>query len=370
MISRRLWAMLAILALIAGAVFAAEKKKKKKKEDVEPPTQVLELPKEPPTAIAGDVDRLTFRVTPLSGKGLLSQQVRDGVKDLLRDSPPPLKIRAFVAGSGDLRRVPNIISEVFTDRHLQLPVVSVVQVGALPLTGAQVVLESTSAARKPVNPGGLVFLANQEEAVDKPLDPIAPLVSRSLDRLKASLAAAGAAAEGMLRVTCFATSLDNVDQARALIYAAFPRAVVNYVQFVRAPNQTIATCEGVGRLSEPPGQAVRVFSRPGSEAADAVAVASGRITMSGIQLGFGTQEADIRLAFDRLDKALESARATRANTLLVNIYSLSRSAATRLRQERERYFDKTKPIIYNLFLSEGLASLDASFGVEVAAVAP
>ena len=218
MTSRRLLAMLAIVALIAGAGFAAKKKKK----DVEPPTQVLELPKDPPLAVTGDVDRLAFRVTPLSGKGLLSQQVRDALKELLRDSPPPIKIRAFVAGSGDLRRVPGIISEVLSDKHQPLPVVTVVQVGALPLTGAQVVLEGTSVVKKPVNPGGLVFLANQEAAVDRPLDPVAPLLTRVLDRLKSSLALAGTTPDSMLRVTCYATSLDDAEKVRPLIYGAFP----------------------------------------------------------------------------------------------------------------------------------------------------
>ena len=367
MTSRRFWAMLAILALIAGVVFAAGKKKKKKKQDEEPPTQVLELPKDPPTAIVGDVGRLTFHVPPLSGKGLLSQQMRDGIKDLLRDSNSPLKIRAFVAGSGDLRRVPSIISEILTDKHVALPVVTVVQVGGLPLTGAQVVLETTSSAKKPVNPAGLLYLKNQEEVVDKPLLPVAPLVARSLERLKASLAAGGGTAQDVLRVTCLTTSLDDADKARGQIYAAFPRAAINYVQFVRAPAQTIATCEGVARLAAPPAKPIQTFSLPGSGRADAVAVAPGRIALSGIQLGFGSRPADIRLAFDRLDKSLETTRATRADCFLVNLYTLTRATATRLNQQRDEYFDKTKPTVYNSFLSEGLGSMDASFGVEVAA---
>ncbi len=42
---------------------------------------------------------------------------------------------------------------------MPLPVVTVVQVGALPLTGVQVVMEATAVARKPVNPHGLAFLS-------------------------------------------------------------------------------------------------------------------------------------------------------------------------------------------------------------------
>ena len=65
-----------------------------------------------------------------------------------------VKLRAFVAGSGDLRRVRDLVSETFTERRQPLPVLSLVQAGALPLEGAQVVIESTALAKKEVNPSG------------------------------------------------------------------------------------------------------------------------------------------------------------------------------------------------------------------------
>jgi enamine deaminase RidA (YjgF/YER057c/UK114 family) len=367
MISRRLCAMLAALALLTAS--GAVAKKKKKKADQEPPTQVLELPKELPTAVAGELERMSFRVTPLSAKGLLSQQVRDAVKELLRDPVPPLKIRAYVAGSGDLRRVPTIISDLFDDKHLPLPAVSVVQVGALPLAGAQVVLEATELARKPQNPQGLLFLANQETALNEPLAPLEPLVKRSLERLHATLTAAGLGAEQMLRVTCFATSLDDADKVRPLVYAAFPRAAVNYMQFVRAPAQTIASCEGVARLNAAPEGGRQEIRLPGSASADAVALGPGRLAMTGIQLGFGTAEADLALVVSRLDRALETVRAARPAATRVNVYSLSRGAANRLAEQRTRTFGDRQPMLYNVYQSEGLASPDALFGIEVEALA-
>ena len=121
-------------------------------------------------------------------------------------------------------------------------------------------------------------------------------------------------------------------------------------------------------MAAAPAEAVKMLRLPASTHDDAVAVAPGRIAMTGIQLGFSLQDADVRLAFDRLDKALESVRASRAGALMVNSYSLSRATTAKLRAQREHYFDKTRPILYNVFLSEGLASLDATFGVEVTAV--
>src|SRR3954470_17894957 len=107
-----------IAILCAVSLLLASPQRKKKEEQ----TQTLQVPKELPSAVVGDTRRLTFHVTPLSGKGLLSQQVRDALKAVGRDSngATVLKIRAFVAGSGDLRRVRDLVSESFADRRQPL----------------------------------------------------------------------------------------------------------------------------------------------------------------------------------------------------------------------------------------------------------
>src|SRR5690349_24425578 len=133
---------IAVVATLAcGLIPAPAAAQKKNKKEV---TQTLQLPKELPATAVGETRRLTFHVTPLSAKGLLSAQVRDALRALLRDtgSNPVLRIRAFVAGSGDLRRVRDLVSETFTDKKLPLPALSLVQAGGLPLEGAQVILEA------------------------------------------------------------------------------------------------------------------------------------------------------------------------------------------------------------------------------------
>src|SRR5215467_8478275 len=166
-------AMAAVCALsLLGSVASAQRKKKKEEE-----TQTLQVPKDLPGAVTGETRRLTFHVTPLSSRGLLSQQIRDALKAVARDSgnETVLKIRAFVAGSGDLRRVRDLVSESFTDRHQPLPTLSLIQSGGLPLEGAQVVLEYIGAARKDLHPGGLVFLSAQNATSENPQDPLPPL---------------------------------------------------------------------------------------------------------------------------------------------------------------------------------------------------
>src|ERR1035437_4270622 len=195
---------LALLASACCLVLApgqgAQKKTKPKKEEI---TQVLQLPKELPGAVTGETRRLTFHVTPLSSHGLLSAQVRDSLKALTRETGgnPVLKIRAFVAGSGDLRRVRDLVSEVFTDRRLPLPALSLIQSGGLPLEGAQVILDAIAAGKKEVSPHGLVFLSAPIATSGNPLDPVAPLAAQSLDRLKRALKTAGSEPSDVVRVT-------------------------------------------------------------------------------------------------------------------------------------------------------------------------
>src|SRR5689334_4834581 len=107
---------IAALAAVACGILLIPAAAQKKKKEV---TQTLQLPKELPATAAGETRRLTFHVTPLSGKGLLSAQVREALKALTREtgSNSVLRIRAFVAGSGDLRRVRDLVSETFDDRH-------------------------------------------------------------------------------------------------------------------------------------------------------------------------------------------------------------------------------------------------------------
>src|SRR5580658_4410705 len=148
-------ATLAVLSLVV--LFAA---KKKNPDDT---TQTLDLPKDPPMVAVGEPRRLVFHVSPLSAKGLLSQQTREALKAILKANggAPVVHIRAFVAGSGDLRRVPQIVSEVFTEKKMQLPSVSVVQAGALPVENAQIVIEAVSNVKRDVNPDGLMFVEAQ-----------------------------------------------------------------------------------------------------------------------------------------------------------------------------------------------------------------
>ena len=360
------------LALFCAATLIAAPDQKKKKEEL---TQTLELPKELPNVLTGDPRRFTFQVTPLSAKGLLSQQMRDALKALDRQagSDTVLKLRAFVAGSGDMRRVRDLVSEEFTDRRQPLPVLSLVRAGGLPMEGAQVVLEAISVSRKEVNPSGLAFIAPHVASGGRPTDPVAPLTEKSLAGLKQALKAAGSEPADMLRVTCFLSSLENLTQSRRLVEAEYPKAAFHFLQTQRVPFEGQAACEGVARMRAKIASRVEIRSvtqSADSGASDIAMVPGPAVVLTGTQNSFGYEEKDARLAFDRLGKALEQAGVTKGDVVYAHYYPLAPVIARQIRTVRGEFFDRVPPPAGSMLIFEGLPSMDAGFAVDVIAVKP
>lgn len=362
----RLLALVALVALVADSVSGAAQRRRKKKSEEEV-TQVLELPKDLPAAVSAETSRLVFHVSRLSARGLLSQQVRDALKDLQRQagSAAPVKLRALVAGSGDLRRVQALVSETYTERRLPLPALSVVQVGGLPLEGAQVALEAYSQGRKAVNPGGLAFLTSHGTATGEPFQAVGPLLAKSLENLSQSLSEAGLERSDVLLVTCFASSLDGAAEAQVRLRTQFPAAAVQMVQLLRAPVVSFCQCEAVARLRQPMGEPWRVLR---GKSSDAALVSAPRIVMSGTQLAFGERQEDIRLAFERLDRALDPLKARLDGVVLARLYPLTAALAKRIQTTRPEFFGQNRSPAVSVLYPEGLPSLDASFALDVVAV--
>ncbi len=368
------WVALAAAIFVAAPCLAA---KKKKNEDV---TQTLEVLPDPPQVVKVDTARLTFEISPLSGKGLLSAQVKEAIKALwkVNRGEQIVKLRAFVAGTGDMRRFQQLVSEMFSEKRMPLPVVSTVQVGGLPLEGASVVIESTSLSKKPVNPHGLAFISGQ--AAEAPIDPdkpkmhVAPLAVQSVEKLKKALAAAGLSADDVLRVSCFSSSLDDYEQVRSIVAKDFGGAALNIVQIQRAPANAVVECEAVARLGKAPAQPVTLMNPDSLEASknysQIALVNSARVVLTGTQMGFRAQGADIRLAFERLKGSLEQSGAKIDRVIMSSIYPLTRAVMEKVRAVRFDFYDRARPPASTMLPFEGLPSVDATFALDVVAVLP
>ncbi|MCU1338772.1 MAG: Endoribonuclease [Bryobacterales bacterium] len=333
------------------------------KKEREPETQTLPLPPEPPAAVVAETGKLTFHVSPLSTKGLLTQQVRDALKALDRANGDAtfIKLRAFVAGTGDMRRVATIVSEEFSDKKTPLPVVTTIQVGALPMEGAQVVIESISVDKKTLNPDGLAFFSTQP----------APEGRRAVTQLAAAAMSAGAR---VLEATCFVSGLDQVEGARAAAGGAFPMAAVNFVQLTRLAAKPEAACEGVGRLQQPRKTPVEFLDvaglEPNAGRAHVAMVSKPKLVFTGTQMAFQDREQDLRLAYGRLGRALEGVRAHYADSLVMSVYSLNQATADRAAGLAPEFLGRLSRPAGSSQIVEGLPSLDATVAIELVAVGP
>lgn len=308
-----------LVSLMAGDLLA--QKKKKNKKDIEPITQTLEVLPDPPPAVKVESSRLVFLVSPLSTKGLLSQQAKDALVALRKQArgATMVKLRAFVAGRGDARRVSSIVSEQFSEWKLPLPALSILQIGGLPIEGAQVQIEAMAEERKPVNMNGVAFLTAKQ--VVKPLaetgdvNAVQPLLVEAL----------GGLAGEVLSVTCFVSSIDGAAGLEQAMAAKFPAAARVLVQAQRATGSGLARCEGIAR---------RTTGNPD------------RLVLTGTLIGFGGEEKDVQLVAGRLQKLLE---ANQAEMLERKCYGVSRGLENRL-----------GPIS----LVEGVGSNEATFAME------
>ena len=323
---------------------------KEDRKDASP--QPSPLLREPRAAVSAETSRLVFRTSTLSAKGLLSQQTRDALRGLVRASGSEeiLELRAFVAGSGDMRRVQEIAAEVFADKK-ELPALTVVQVGALPLERAQVVIESAAEAKKTVNPNGVAFVSAQ---------PAASLDAASA-KVKALLETRGMSMESLLRMTCYVSDLEGAPAQPAGV--PIP---VTVVQMRREPVRPRAACEAIARAEKPQTEAVQfVDGSPGSP--EMAVVSAPRVVMTGLQLGFGEQEPDVKLAFERLQKDIGGANGDLRHTVMAHYYLLSASVSPMVRKLRGEFEGSALPASTMLGF-EGLPSVDAAFAMDVVAL--
>src|SRR5262249_26288317 len=105
--------------------------------------------------------------------------------------------------------------------------------------------------------------------------------------------------------------------------------------------------EGVGRLQ-----------KPGSSPA--------KLIFTGTQMAFGDQEEALRLAYGRLARALEPMRASFADTLVMNLYSLNRTTTDKVLALAPQFLGSARPE-RSTEIVEGLPSLDATAAIELVA---
>jgi enamine deaminase RidA (YjgF/YER057c/UK114 family) len=319
----------------------------------EPKPQVLPLPAELPMAVTADTQTLDFHISPLLHTGGLSAQIRQSLNDLIRDTHGEtiVKLRAFVAGTGDARRVQSEAVSIFTDHKLQLPVLSILQVGGLAGDAAQVVIEAVVSTHRNVNPAGLAFITGQ----------YGRNFADALSHLKASAEVAQVAPDRMLTVTCFTAVMSDYDSRRAIVQSAFPKSEINIVQALRDPATEATMCESIGQLSEAPSQGDLVRL----DKIHTTLVNAKHLVFTGLQLCFGSFLDDAQEANQRLRRAANGAGSnmqseTFANAAIqIDAFSLTPAAGSALRKTTS--FPSST---FTVLPVEGLTAIDATAGID------
>jgi len=157
---------------------------------------------------------------------------------------------------------------------------------------------------------------------------------------------------------------------RQQVVASFPQAAANFIELQRGTIADFVECEAVAALKKAPSKPLIFVGPQQGSYSQAALVAPGKIAITGEQLGFHQQDSDVKLAFDRLRKTLDTVGGSYKNVAMMHTYSLTRKTADQIRKLRFDYVDAANPPASTLLLFEGLPSLDASFAFDLITVIP
>ena len=305
----------AVPLMLALTTAALGQGKLKNKADKEPPSQTLPAQVELPTAVAAETARLTFHVAPLSSKGLLLQQTRDALKELMQANHGGrmVKLRAFVAGTGDARRVREIVSEVFSEEAAA--------------AGAGDGSSGRPAQGRSASGNGERFRRRGQAAGEPRRAGVFSGAAGGGRKERGGATgerggAGGSRGGGGYAERHLLSGIERGCTGAGCGGAAFPAAAMGRDGYGAASARRLRIVRGVrgsGTANAAAGEAVQLG--PG-----AALVSAPKLIFTGAQMAFGEKEADLRLAFERLEKSMEPLGVTYQDVVFAGFYPVSRAA--------------------------------------------
>jgi enamine deaminase RidA (YjgF/YER057c/UK114 family) len=313
------------------------------------------------SSIAAETARLIFRAAPLRG-GTLQQQVAGALKDI-KSLGRVVKVRAFVTPSADATVVDAAIRRAFPAK--EAPVVGLVQIAKLPDPGELVLLEGVTESKQMENPNGLVFISGQ--LTQEPAGAtVASLVARPAANLKSIAAGLNLEGSDFLRVTCFASSVEDAVQVQALVSGTFPFASVSVMQIQKAPANSFVECDAVVRARGKAPEGVRLVNPNSVAFAQAAVVTAPRVIFTSTFGSSSSDDAGVRAAFAKLKGALEAGGSTMDRVLYAYAYPGDQAMLDRYRALRFEYFVRTTAPASTNLVFEGAAA--TKLGVDAIAM--
>lgn len=356
------------LALLAAFPARAQKPPEEEKP------QALQVVPEAPDCVKAETARLAYLSLPVEQRGLLSRQVEESMKNLRRllGKRKAVRITAWVGGAGDTRRVSMTIRELLAKWRIPIPAIIVIRVGALPNPASRVAFDVEVEEGDAVNPHGLMFLSGVRSVSPEFRFDIAAEVGQSLGILERRLAEESAKPEDVLRARCFVSLTEDMQRLELAVRKRFPNAQVRVLQSVRSSAESYANCDLVARLRSAPSQAIeaRVLT-PGENEAPITTLTKTNaptLALTSGQLGFRATDADLALAFERLEATLKTAGSSLANAVQLSILADTVDLGRRAEAQGRKYLDsRHDPAILSVAV-EDLPALDATFSLDAVAV--
>jgi enamine deaminase RidA (YjgF/YER057c/UK114 family) len=371
---RRTSLPLCVLTLFACLLLAVPLPAQKKVEEEKP--QVLALAPEAPDFVKAETARYSYLPLPVEDNGLLSRQVEESMKNLRRllKKRKVLRITAWVGGAGDARRVSSNIRELLAKWRMPIPAISVIRVGALPNRASRVAFDIEIEEEDPVNPHGLLFLAGVRTVAPEFRFDIKQEFDQSIRTLEERLREEGATPADALHVRCFVSVTEDMQPLELALRQRFPNATPRVLQSLRSSPESYANCNLIARLGKAPVQPLEarvITPRENEPPITSLLKTNARtLVISSAQLGFRATDADLALAFERLQHTLAAAGTTLANAAQLSILAASLDVGRRTEAQGRKYLNsRYDPAILRVTV-EGLPALDATVSLDTIAVIP
>ena len=87
-------------------------------------------------------------------------------------------------------------------------------------------------------------------------------------------------------------------------------------------------------------------------------------------MAFEDRDQDLRLAYDRLGRALEAMKGGYADSLVMSVYSLDRTMADKMAALAPEFLGRSAHPAGSTQVVEGLPSLDATAAIELVTIGP
>ena len=325
-----------------------------------------------PASTKAETAKLVFHLATPRAMASLEVELNAAIAQLRKANATAriVKLRIFVAAGNDIAMVAGAAAANFKEAREPLPVMNIIQVGALE-GGARVLIESVAEAKTEANPNGLAFISGQLTQTPKGggglLVSVTPLAEKSVAAIEAALMANSLDNTDVIRVDCFTSSLGDRARVRSLVATAFPRAGVGLVQLERAAANNEVECESIVRLKTKPAEPLVLINPTNAQFAQMALVSAPQVIFTSTAAG-GPDDAGIRQMFTALKTTLDKAGSSLPRVLYTSGYPANPAIVQKFRDIRWEFLDKARAPASTNLVFEGVPPAGSGAGIDVIAL--